>query len=257
MAFKTVEMSLKILHWLSQQRGDRGVSEISREFGIDKATVTRHLQTLLAAGFVERDPRSRRYRPGFSLIELGGLLLGNLRLLEVTRPFIIELWQKTGESCQLSILRGVKGAMYIHRLESPNGPGIERLGNYGPLHCSAAGKALLAFLPAESISRVLDGPLLRYTAQTTTDRETLLEELESVRQNGFAVDIRGFRDYLTSLAAPIFALDDKPVAAIGIGGSSHHLDRKQILSLSRELLDTTRRITEMMQYEAVPEAILP
>lgn len=257
MTFKTVEMSLKILVWLARQPGDRGVSEISREFAIDKATVTRHLQTLREAGFVERNPRSRRYRPGFSLIELGGLLLADLRLLEVARPFMSQLWQTTGESIQLSLLRGMRGAMYIHRLESPDGPGLERLGNYGPLHCSAAGKAMLAFLPQESMNRVLANPLANYTGQTNTDPGLLREELETTRARGYAVDVQGFREYLTSIAAPIFAISDTPVAAIGIGGPAHRFDGQKLLELSRELLNTTRRISESMQNEIVVEAILP
>lgn len=255
---KTVEMSLRILSWLTHQHDDCGVNDMSREFGIDKATVSRHLQTLVKAGFVDRNPRSRRYRPGFNLVELGCTVLGNLRLLDLARPLMSGLWQKTGESIQLSILRGMRGALYIHRLESPEGVKYtSQLGTYGPLHGSAAGKAMLAFLPEDSISKVLGEPLEQCTPRTVTDHEMLLQELQSVREQGYAIDAQGFREHLTSIAAPIFAMDHMPVAAIGIGGPSHRFNKKRIREFSQNLLIATQQLSQDMHNHQMPEALLP
>lgn len=255
---KTVETSLKILTWLTHQRGDFGVSDISREFDIDKATISRHLQVLVKAGFVDRDARSRRYRPGFALVELGNTVLANLRLLDLARPLMSGLWQRTGESIQLSILRGMRGALYIHRLESQEGVQYtSRLGSYGPLHCTAAGKAMLAFLPEDSVSKVLGEPLEQCTSHTITDHDILLNELQLIRERGYAVDDQGFREHLTSVAAPIFAADHLPVAAIGIGGPSQRFNKRRIRQFSSSLLIATQQLSQDMQNQPMPEALLP
>ena len=255
---KTVDMSLRILNWLAQQYGECGVVDISREFDIDKATVYRHLKTLVKAGFVERNPHSRRYRAGFALVELSGLVLSHIRLLDLARPLMAELWQTFGESMQLSILRGMRGLFNIHRIESVQGVKFaSQLGTYSPIHCSSSGKSILAFLPQDSLARVLDAPLKQYTANTIIDPDVLLLELDLIREQGYATDNQGVLEHLSTVAAPIFAADHLPVAAIAVGAPSHLLDKKRINKILPELLIATRQLSQKLHNQPMPEAILP
>ena len=116
---------------------------------------------------------------------------------------------------------------------------------------------MLAFLPQDSILRVLDQPLEPHTPHTITEPDVLLQELESIREQGFAVDNQGVIQHLTTVAAPIFALGDKPVAALAMGGPSHLFNKKRVYKISRSLLAATHRLSQDLHHQPIPEAVLP
>ena len=112
--------------------------------------------------------------------------------------------------------------VYVKKEESPHSMRIcTSIGQRMPMHCTAAGKAVLAFLSPEEARRILaDGPLAQYTSNTITDPELLRERLRRVREVGYASDLEESEYGLVCVAAPVFGPAGKPVGALSVSGPS-------------------------------------
>jgi DNA-binding IclR family transcriptional regulator len=166
---------------------------------LHKSTVSRLLSTLEAGGFVQQDPRNGRYRLGLQLAALGGLALTQYDIGDVARPLLQEMATRAGETTTLSVLDG-DAVVNIDQVLGPQP--VKHIGWIGrrmPLYCTAAGKPLLAHLPAESVDRLLDRPLERFTARTITSPAQIRREIEDIRTRGYAV---GHEEYEAELNAP-------------------------------------------------------
>jgi DNA-binding IclR family transcriptional regulator len=216
---KTVRTALAILKQFTHAAPERGVTELAQALDLDKASVHRQLKALEAEGFVEQGG-DRRYRLGFAALRLASVRLAQTTLVDVAKPHMIELWRRTGETVQLSILDG-DGVLYLHILESPQPIRVaSRMGEAGPLHCTAAGKVLLAHLSEARRAALLARPLAALTPKTVTDPARLARELATVGARGHAVDNEGFIAFLRVAAAPVRDASGAVVAALAVGGPS-------------------------------------
>src|SRR5947209_2024287 len=184
---QSVERAVSVLKLFGEAESELGVTELARRLKLHKSTVSRLLSTLEAGGFVQQDPHSGRYRLGLQLATLAGLALTQYELRDVARPWLRELANVSGETTTLSVLDGHE-AVNIDQALGPNP--VKHLGWIGrrlPLHCTAAGRPLLAYVPAAFLDRLLSRPLARFTPQTITNPIILRRELDRVRQLGYAV----------------------------------------------------------------------
>lgn len=102
--------------------------------------------------------------------------------------------------------------MYIQHLDDVKDVrAAGRSGGGYDLHCSAPGKVLLACADREFIEEYASASLEKRTENSITEKNLLLTELESVRQNGYATDCEGFGNGITCVAAPIFDHTGKAV----------------------------------------------
>jgi DNA-binding IclR family transcriptional regulator len=245
---KTVATALLILRQFTHERPMLGVSEIARALGIDKAGVHRYLRTLAEHGFVRQDRDTRRYTLDVGLVELAGVQLGTTSLVDVARPHLTRLSQQTGETVQMSILRD-RGVFYVHVVESAQPIRVaSRLGEYGPMHCTAAGKLLLAFQPEEVREALLARPLAAFTRRTVTDRRLLRDELAAIRRRGFAIDDEGFVPHLRVVAAAVRDRTGNVTAAVAVGGPSPRVAKARVGSLVENLLEATARISQALGF---------
>lgn len=191
-ALRSVNRALDVLQALAagDPRG-MGVGEIAAAINVSRSTAFTLLQTLTSRGFV-RDARlggARRYRLGLALLDLGDKAASGMGLTQVAEPFLQQLTDESGLTSRLAILDDGY-AVTIRRVD---GPGIFRLmtslGRRELPHCSAVGKALLSDMPADAVTRVLNRiGMPRRTEHTITTPARLLENLQAVRQRGFALD---------------------------------------------------------------------
>lgn len=245
---KSVANALAILRQFKHERPTLGVSEIGRALGIDKANVHRYLRTLVEHGFVRQDRETRRYALDLGIVELAGVQLGQMGLVDVARPHLTRLSLETQETVQLSILRE-RGVLYLHVVESSQPIRVaSRLGEYGPLHCTAAGKLLLAFQPEQYRERLLSLPLQALTPKTVTDPDLLRAELASIRRRGFSLDDEGFVPHLRVVAAAVRDRSDAVVAAVAVGGPSPRVTKSRLASLKERLFEATARISQALGH---------
>ncbi len=196
-------------------------SEIVEATAIPKASVHRLLRELVELSALTYDESSRRYQGGLALAALGASVIANYDVRQTARASLERLHQTTGYVATLGIRDGERGT-YIDKIE-PAGFMIRlhsEVGKSFPLHCTAMGKILLAFSDAATISKVTRRKLKQYTSNTITDGKALRKELETVGENGFAVDREEITRGLVCVAAPIVGLDGCVDAAMSCTLSS-------------------------------------
>lgn len=152
----------------------------------------------------------------------------------------------------MSILDGVK-ILYIAKEESPHVQDSQAfqmrssVGTRIDLHMSAMGKAILANLPPEERSTLLDRlTLTRYTNQTITDRDTLIHELEQTRQRGYAIDNCEGDDWVRCVAAPVYDSGGRVLGAISVAGPAHRMTLDYIQNLSGDVVRVTQALSRQL-----------
>ena len=188
------------------------LSQLSRRSGLPLATVHR-----LAADLVEGRLLVRRgdgrYEIGARMWRLG-LLASPTDLRELAQPHLQDLVTATGHTVHLAVLDG-SSALVIERLAGTKTlPTRHSPGGHLPLHCTAVGKALLAYAPAGLVDEVMSD-LRRYTAYTVTDPRTLHRQLDDIRRTGLARSAQEHRVGVSSVALPVSG-HDGVVAALGL-----------------------------------------
>jgi IclR family acetate operon transcriptional repressor len=241
MPVQSVDRAVAILDAL-RARGDYlGVTELSNELGLHKSTVHRLLVSLRKGGLVERDPRTRRYRLGIRLVELGYAVLNSRGLPQVALPYLHYLADTVQEVCYLAIRDGDK-ILNVLQVPAPHMvQSVSWLGA-GSLHATSAGKVLLAHMQDEAKEPYLEGGLESYTDNTITEASQLRSELESVRERGYATSWEEEAEGVNTIAVPLWKPDGAVVAAIGLAGPSFRFTREKALEVPEMMIGVAREI---------------
>jgi DNA-binding IclR family transcriptional regulator len=200
-----------------------------------------------AAGLVERNPRSGRYRLGLRIFELGGLVMQGMNLWDEALPFLEGLVHDTGETGHLAVLDGGE-AIYIERVEARRALRVpSAIGRGYPAHATNLGKVLLADLPPERVEAIVsERGLAAYTPQTITDLDRLAAELERIRALGYAVDNEEYDEGLRCIGAPVRDHSGHVVAALGIGGPVTRITPDRVDELAELVMTAARGLSRRL-----------
>jgi IclR family transcriptional regulator, KDG regulon repressor len=237
---KSLQKALRILLHLGQHGPELGVTQLASDLNLDKATVHRLLNAMETFGMIERNPDSERYRLGLKLHELGNKAVESRTLQSEAHRFLLEMSRRCHETVSLAI-PGAGGILCLDRVNSPHTLITVRtnVGAHFPAHCTAVGKAVLAFLPDQEINAILlRNGLPRFTPSTFTRAPDLKENLRQVRQRGYAIDNQELERGLSGVAAPVLLSEYRVVAAVGIAGPTLRFRAKELtqkIALVREI----------------------
>jgi DNA-binding IclR family transcriptional regulator len=234
---QAIERAFAILDSFTADEPELGLTELAGRVGLHKSTVHRFMVNLEAGGFVERSPRSGRFRLGLRVLELGGLVMQRMNLWEEALPFLEELVGDTGETGHLAVLEDGE-AIYIERVEARRALRINAaVGTGYPAHATNLGKVLLADLPTSAVSKIVDKRgLARFTPNTITTRIDLDAELERIREQGFGIDDEEYDEGLRCIGAPVFDHSGRAIAALGIGGPANRVTPERVGPLAERVL---------------------
>jgi IclR family transcriptional regulator, acetate operon repressor len=234
---QSVTRALRALELIADA-GELGVSELGRRLGVHKATASRLAATLAERGLIERDPDTERYRLGFGLIRLAGAAMAGLDLVRTARPLMEDLADRTRETVNLGVLSG-EDVIYVDQATGARSiVSVSWVGRRTPLHCTAAGKVLLAFAAPGEQGRLLSKPLSAETPRTIVDLPALLAQLEGVRTRGYAQTEEELEDGLNAVAAPVRQADGHTVAALSVSGPAFRVRSIDLPRLGRLTVDT-------------------
>ena len=206
------------------------LSQLTERTGLPKSTVHRMADQLVEFKWLERTPTG--YRLGIRFFEVGGLVSSRTHLRERALPFLQDLQAATRHPVHLGILDG-RDVVILEKLwghESAMLP--TRVGGRMPAHCTAAGKALLAFAPDKAIEEVLAGGLERRTGRTIVVPELFRQELATVRTAHWALETEENVAGLRCVAAPIRGAG-RAIAAVAVSGPVHKGDVSRCVPLVR------------------------
>ncbi len=247
---RTVGKALKILDCMTDEEGSFSTSDLARRCAISRPTAYRLLSTLMHYGYVRQDTNADdKYTLGYKILKLASIQLERLELRPQAHSFLKGLSDETNETAHLAVLDG-DAVVYIEKVESKQAVRMHSLvGNRNPLHCTALGKAVLAYLPADEQRRMLSMiPLKKRTPHTITKRSELQKHLRQVCQQGFAIDDMENEEGIRCVGAPILDHTGKPIAAISVSGPAYRLDLNRLYDLGSRVRDSAAAISREIGY---------
>ena len=244
----SVSNAMRLIRAFSDEEYEIGISDLARRLGLAKSTVHRLATTLIEVGMLEQNAQDGKYHPGLKLFELGSLVRRKMDVTDEAKPFLRELREKTGETVHLAIL-DQQAVLYINRMESRQAIRMGSIvGTRAPLHCTALGKALLAFQPEEIIETTIAHGLASHTSHTISSPKAFRQELAVVRARGYAIENEEIETGLRSIAAAVRNHAGYVIAAIGIAGPVHRMTKKVLLSYARDLMVATDAVSQRLGY---------
>jgi DNA-binding IclR family transcriptional regulator len=241
---RAVDRALGILLCFSQSEPALSLTQIAHRLEMPKSTAHRLLGTLESKRFVARDATTGLYRLGYRFIEMASLVLQQVDLLQWVQPYLQRLSDECSETVDLAVMDGAQ-VTYLQVVESSQRVKIAAaVGQRLPAHCTASGKAFMAFLPDERVKGILGAGLSRYTERTNVALPDLLDDLRQTRERGFAMSAGEYETDIHAVAAPILDAMGYPLAVIAVVGPSYRMPRERMLTLGRltqAAIETMRR----------------
>lgn len=238
---QAVVKTLDILEALWQAEG-AGVTELTERTGLAKSTVHAHLTTLRSKGYVVQD--GDEYRLSLRFLSFGEHVKHAEPLYHAAETPMADLADRTGERVLCSTEQNGLGVIIgAHDGERSVSSNID-VGTPTFLHCSAIGKAMLAHFDDEKVERIVDDwGLPAFSDETITEYETLVAELEEIREEGVAYNRGEYLSGISAIGAPILGDDDTVYGAICVVGPQHRLEsewdheelRDQLLSAANTI----------------------
>ena len=214
-----LERGLAILEHLTKCRHGQTLSQLTRQLRLPKSSVHCLLLTFERHGYLYRDEASGRYRMGLRVCDLANTAIEGIQVREQAAPFLSRLRTSTGLTGHMAILEGGE-VVLIEKMETPKFRVNSWIGKRMDLHCTALGKALMAYLPDEQVeSLVRSRGMLRHNDNTIGSIRRLKQELEQVRRQGYAVDDEEEEINVRCIGAPILNSHNQAIAAISITGT--------------------------------------
>lgn len=190
-------------------------AEITRRANLPHSTTRRLIAEMVDHGLLEKTADGE-FVLGLRLWELGSISHRVLSLRDTAMPFMTVLNQALGQHVQLAVREGNEAAI-VERVSATNAVALQlKLRNRVPLHASGAGKALLAFATATEIDAFLAQPLSELTAKTITDPTQLRQDLDQIRQRGYAIVREETQLGVVAVAAPIINRRRHVVASLSV-----------------------------------------
>jgi IclR family KDG regulon transcriptional repressor len=241
---RAVSRALDILLCFDHNGTALSLTQISERVGIHKSTVHRLLASLESKHFVYRANSTGLYHLGFRFIEMASLVLQDVDIQHWVQPYLQRLCAECGETVDLAVLDNTH-VIYLEVVESSQRIKLAAtVGQRLPAFCTASGKAILAYLPADQVTRIFGEGMTRYTENTVASLADLYQDLRVTRERGFAISEQEYEKDIHAVAAPILDASGYPVAAIAIAGPSFRLSHERMLTLGQSVRATANTMAQ-------------
>lgn len=224
------------------------MADLVTESTFQRPTVHRLLQTLKQHGLVIQDDLG--YRLGGQILALAANAYSTMDERRLAQPVMQEFSKLTGQTVHLAVLQGLE-VVYIDKVESRQSIVLSSgIGWRGAAHCTALGKAMLAYSPLSLVQSVLDAPMQQKTEFTTATSEGLQQALAQVRIKGYAIDDRENEPEVRCVAAPILDQAGIAVAGISISGTIYHVTPEKAQEFGELLSKACLTLSRQRGYKA-------
>ena len=239
----------QIIEFLACSRDWVSLRTMARELHISAASAYRSLNSLKELGYVRQHSEDARYQLTLKIAWVSAQVLENVQLRQIAHPFLQNLTSITNETTHLAVLEG-REFVYIDKVDNTQAMRMRsRVGQRGQLHCTAAGKSLLAFMPESELLPVLN--TLKFqpvTENTITDPKRFQLHLSQVRRLGYAVDDEENEVGIRCIGSPIYDHAGRLAGALSISGWTITMTRERVPQLAPELIQTCQRISNELGF---------
>jgi DNA-binding IclR family transcriptional regulator len=241
---RAVDRAIAILQCFTADKPALSVLDIQRRVGLSRPTLYRLLQTLAATGLVKAEGDPQRFRLAHGVMELAHVWLAGLDKVDVARPVLEDLRERTGETAALFVLREQK-RICVLELESHHALTIARgVGDTGDITLGASGKAILAYLDEGRRDAILD------QVTNKTRRAELTKALEVVRSRGFATSHGEVFVGAVAFAAPIFNHNGEVAGCLGVFGPKARVKDSDIPRFGALVIRAANAVSGQFGYRA-------
>jgi DNA-binding IclR family transcriptional regulator len=246
-----VTRTLRAMELLAMQ--PRSAPELADALGVHVRTARRVLRRLESEGYVAlTEDRRRRYRPTMRVVALAGLVVERAELTALAVTHVAALRDDLGEDCHLCVPSHVFALCLVHAPAGRSDTPRPQLRELVPCHCTAAGKALLAWRePWREV--VLTQRLEAFTERTTVGPEALRRELARTVVRGYAVEDREYEPDTRGVAAPVFDDSGDAVAAIAVAAPVERLPAERYGEIGAAVTGAAASLSEQLGFEPPTE----
>ena len=244
-----VERALSIFELIAESQNGLSNSDLSRRLQIPKSSASYILRVLEKRHYLQRDERGK-YRLGLKLVSLTRDALTHLDIREIAKPILEQFLQKSRlAEAHLAVLDNGR-AVYVEKVESQSFVKMDIwVGHRLPIHTTAIGKALVAYLPESETLQILSlRGMEKKTRKSINNPQKYLRELEKVRQYGFAIDDEENAEGVRCVASPIFDANGKVTAALGTSTIIMQLNETQLPKVVEMIKDAAAKVSQRLGY---------
>ncbi len=219
-------------------------TDLQRASGLPKATLHRLLATLVREGLVRFESKDRSYRLGLRLLELAHRVWADFDLRVAAADELAQQAQATGETIELCVLSDDHVVVVASETPGQTPGAAAATGDRRPLHASAPGKCIVAYVEATAQRHLLDRLTLRqHTTGTLTSVAALRADLDLAHARGYALEDEELRDGTRGIAVPILDHAGLPIGALGLSGPASRLTLPRLHGFASRLIGAARRIS--------------
>jgi DNA-binding IclR family transcriptional regulator len=251
---KSLRASISVLDVFSGGQRDWGVNEIAQATGLSKSHVSKVLAAFCDGGMLARDPQSKRYAVGVRLFAIGQRYITHDRLSQTGAALMRQLVDDTGHSARLSVLDGER-VLYLMGVEGPlSSASGWRAGMWLPLHSTAAGQILLAFMEPAEARRLLSGALEPATPRTITEVDELEKKLAQARRRGYVVARGENIAEVGAIAVPLFGERQSLLGSLSLSFPARLVKAQAEAALAAKLHRAADLLSQRVGCELYPFA---
>ncbi|OEV04296.1 IclR family transcriptional regulator [Streptomyces oceani] len=243
---ESLRRGLRVLAALSDEPAT--ASRIAESHGVSLSTAVRLLQLLTEEGFARRD-ETGKYHVGSQLLQVAYHVVASMDVREMAAPILRELNTQTGQTVHLGYFENPT-VLYVDKYAGRSAVQMySQIGMPAPLHCTAMGKAVAAFLPeAERIALAGSLDYRMSTDRTITNAEDYLRELDTVRQQGYALNLGEHEAVVSAIAAPVKQPDGRVQYAIDLAAPNVVVGEDELRAFVPRVLAAAADIERVLGY---------
>lgn len=245
---RTVERTFAILQLIADSKDGITLQEIANEMEMAKSSAFVIVQTLLELNYISTvKNNNKKYCLGIETYSLGMKYVNDMSLVEQCAIYIPPIAEKYDKTAFVAVLNGTK-VVYVYKYVAHNAKLAScALGTRKDAYATSLGKAIIAFLPEEERSALVDKIEFKaLTSYTITSKEKFLEEIERTKERGYSLDVRELEDITSCCGAPIFNYNGEVIAAVSLSDIyNESLDDEKV---AEDLKDAALQISKCLGY---------
>ncbi len=244
-----VQRAFQLLKLVAESPAEQSLSALSRNLGWSKSTTHGLIQSLLNVGALEQSPLGKKIVLGPAIVELAFQSWNYFQVGDKARPILEALRDRLGETVFLGVLGRSRGIIVATaeskktlKISAPAGSSVSLL-------AGALGKVYLASLPPEHAAAFIqERELPGYTENTITDKSNYIDEIATVRQNGYAVDDEEYLPGVRAVAVGVGNHRGLPLAlwVVGFAGA---MEKAVIPDFIQHIRQSARHLKKIMDYK--------
>ena len=244
--YSSVQKAIELLLAFTTADQEIGTLELSEKLHLHKSTVSRLLHILTHYELLRQDKKTKKYSLGKSALDLGLAAKRYIdsQLIVAAQPLMNELRNRLGELIAMEVLSGNSSTVVYHAASTLPVTVSTDIGQRLPIHAVAGAKAILAFLPPDTVDDLIGHKLTPLTPNTITDPAEFKRHLEIIREQGIAFELGEYYPDVHAMGAPVFNSSGKPIAAVVMPVPAYRMESHIQSNTAALVKETAAKISE-------------